>query len=416
MLRSRTWMCVLLVGLSVTGVRAQYRPAGNTPAQKPPAEIPTAGFWPTQRMVDSAIDRISDEMAKIYAFDDEQVWNTRDVLKARFPQWMEQNRAELQTLTNQYFEALLSGEPPTPEEVADWSARALPLFDQFTQMVDQTTEDMRTYMTDDQQVLLNGQLAAMQVGMNYMQQRLNTWKDGGYDWESEWPRSQEFKKRQGAREKQLQNEADRAANEAMGFPTAGGTTDAAGGTTDAAGAEGGLGAPAGKERQFAASQPKSEPKDEWTLYVENFIRRYSLDDAQQGLARKYLTSSLEERDKYLKRKLPDINTVEGKLKTAKTDDERETVRSELSKLNAPLDRYFGRLKERLDSIPTRKQRAAAALANDATRGKGELADKAKTSLKSEMESRAHEAKGEGADKAVPPPQSKPADQIPPAEK
>lgn len=365
-------------------------------------------------MIDLAIDRISDEMAKVYAFDEDQLWSTRDVLKQRFPQWMDQNRAEMQTLSNQYFEALLSGEPPTPEEVAHWSARALPLFNEFTQLVDDTTEEMRTYMTDEQQVLLNGQLAAMQVGMTYMQQRLNTWKDGGYDWETEWPRSHEFKKQQGAREKQLQNEAERAANDAMGISPEGGAAVEPGGMGTP---EAGPAAPAerGKERR-PTSQPKTGPKDEWTVYVENFIKRYQLDEEQQGQARKCLTSSLEERDKYLKRKLPDINKVEDKLKAAKTDEERETVRAELTKLNAPLDRYFGQLKDRLVRIPNRKQRAAAAAANETARSKAEGADKGKTALKSEMEARAKAAKAEGGANPVPDTQSQPVAPATPGEK
>jgi hypothetical protein len=390
-MRSKRFSVLLLVAAGAVfptlGQVRDYR----YPNDRRQTEIPTEGFWPTARMVDLAIDRITDEMSKFYGFDEDQLWNTRDVLKERFPQWMQQNRGELQTLMNQYFEALLAGDPPTPEDVAEWSDRALPLFEEFSQMVDTTAEDMREYMTDEQQVLLNGQLAAMQVGMGFMRQRLQTWREGGYDWESEWPRSHEFKKREGARHRELEAEATRAAEEAMEIVPDG----------SEAAAVPGAAAPAGERRP--TSRP-SAPRDEWTIYVDNFIKRYELDAAQQGSARKALNSLLEPRDKYLRRHLKDINAVEGKLKAAQTAEERTKVQAELEQLNRPLERYFDQLKERLDRIPTRKQRAAAA-----DKPPLEPAEKPRTTLKTELDSRARNATRAGAER----PESAP---VTPAEK
>jgi hypothetical protein len=191
-------------------------------------------MWPSERLVDLAINRIVDRMAEVYGLDEDQLWDTRDVLKARFPQWLQQNRAELQSLMMQYFEAVMGDEPPTPEEVADWAARAAPLVEEFTSLVDETTEDMRGYLTDEQQVLLDGQLAAMQVGMNYMQQRLATWRAGGYDWQTEWPRSDVFREQEVQRRQRLEREAEREKRIAMGLPADTGSVP--GGAASAGGA------------------------------------------------------------------------------------------------------------------------------------------------------------------------------------
>jgi hypothetical protein len=114
MSRIATWL--VLTGLATAGALAQGY--GEPPH---PGNMPPAGFWPTEKMMDGFINRITDELGRIYGFDEDQVWNTRDSIKARFPQWMQEHRAELQELTNQYLESVFADEPPTPEEVAEWA-------------------------------------------------------------------------------------------------------------------------------------------------------------------------------------------------------------------------------------------------------------------------------------------------------
>ena len=74
-------------------------------------------------------------------------------------------------LTNEYFEALLGGEAPDPADVAQWSQRVLPLLDEMVDEFEGVGEDMRGFMTEDQQVVLDGQLAAFRVATSYMTQR-----------------------------------------------------------------------------------------------------------------------------------------------------------------------------------------------------------------------------------------------------
>jgi len=361
-----------LVGLVAAVAGAQ----GVGRGERSPADVPNAGFWPTERMMHLAIDRITEEMAKEYAFDEAQLWNTRELLKERFPRWLEDNRAELQTLLNQYIEAVMAGEPPSPEHVADWARRAKPLFEEFTTLVEDTVADMGTYLTDEQRVLVEGQMAAFRVGAQYMNQRLDTWSHGGYDWRSEWPRSEEFKARERERQKQLEREATAARNEVLGIPNESGSPSYAA-------------APAADTTRAEAAGPQSSPrepsgkKDEWEIYVEDFIRRYQLDEAQRNNAYKYLRDQMALRDRYLRSRLSRITAVENKLKAAQTDEEREKVRAELKQLHDPIEQMFEKLKERLDRLPTRKQRALAAAA-------GGAADS--SSLREQMQQRARSEK------------------------
>ncbi|GEM_PF-910211 len=367
-------------------VAQDYDPERRSPRR---GSMPPAGFWPTERMIELAIDRITEKMAETYGFDEDQLWNTRDLLKSRFPQWMQDNRAELQALTNQWIETVMAGEPPTPEEVADWSNRALPLFEEFTGLVDETIEDMRTYLTPEQEVLLDGQKAFFQVGLNYMRDRLNTWKAGGYDWRTEWPRSEEFRRQEHVRQQRLQQEAENARLAAMGIAPAAGNS-----APDAA--------PAGRnppaERKLFLPKPGETDKaqDEWAVYVENFIKRYRLDEAQQNAARRFLRDQQELRDRYLRRKLPEIESLEQRQKAAQTDEERAKVRAEVEQLNRPIERYFQRLKDRLETLPTRKQRAAAAESDKAAPPATGPSEKTKAAMKQQMEARLGAGKSESA--------------------
>jgi hypothetical protein len=351
--RIGVWLAV--AGLAAAGAGAQDNRDDQRPQRRRPAASP--GLFFTDEIIDLAIDRMTDQMANEYAFDEDQLWNTRALIKERFPPWLREHRDEIIQLVNEYAMAMLSGDPPTPEYVADWASRAMPLFQEAFGMIDETTQEMRSYMTDEQQIHLDGQVAAFQVGRNYLLNRIQVWSDGGYDWESEWPRSEKFRQRERERREQVEREAERERLLAMGV-----NPETAGGA--------GPGAPPAGEKPAAQTRPVG-PKDEWTTYVENFIKRYQLDEAQQNTARKILRSLQEERDHYLSRKGDDIQVAEKKLKAAQTDDQRASARTELDRLNQPLERYFDQLKDRLNRIPSRKQRAAAAQADMAARAKAE---------------------------------------------
>ncbi len=365
----KLWMWLTVAGALATAAAAQNY---DQPQQEPPPRPARPPGLLNDRVVDSAINRITDRMAEVYGLDEDQLWNTRDTIKARFPQWLQQNRDELQALFVQYVEAVIGDDPPTAEEVADWATRAAPLVQEFTGLVDDTTEEMRGYLTDQQQVMLDGQKAAMQVVTNYFQQRLTTWQSGGYDWKNEWPRSKTFEEQELARQQQLQRETQQAKNVAMGLPADAGQEAAAGGAPDTTGA-----------KPSAHTKPGSGAKDEWATYVENFIKRYQLDDAQQAKARSFLRDQQELRDRYLQRHLSDIKTLEEKQKAAKDDDEKALVKTAYERLNRPVEGYFQRLKDRLETLPTRKQRAAAVQADETEAAKTPVSEERKSALKTE---------------------------------
>jgi hypothetical protein len=82
------------------------------------------GFWPTPLMLERILDRVAENMGRIYDMDEEQLEQTRQVLRETFPKWLKENRAEIMELTNQFFEAQLHDEPPDPEMVTGWAQAA----------------------------------------------------------------------------------------------------------------------------------------------------------------------------------------------------------------------------------------------------------------------------------------------------
>jgi hypothetical protein len=311
--------CMLILATLISTARAQDISERERDRPRRADQIPTEGFWPTQKMMDRFIDRIIDGMADEYNFDDSQLELTRQLFKARFPEFLNENRAEIQTLLNQYFEALLDDRPPAVEDVADWAGRVQPLMTEFGEVCTEVAEGMREYLNDDQTVMLDAQYVTFQAGMKMAQNKLAIWADGGYDPETEWIH-------QGSRQH---------------------------GRQDSQAAEG----DATAEAETAAARPAA--KDDWTIYTEQFIERYELNDEQKQKAFTFLRHQQEARDRYLRRNVDEMARVTRLLTEAETEEERAASLEAYQRLNAPVDRLFEQLKQRLDTLPTRAQRKAA---------------------------------------------------------
>lgn len=309
---------LMLTMVSTTTAQERFERSASTPRA---TEIPTEGFWPTRKMMERIIDRIVDQMVKHYDLDDEQSRLTRELFKARYPEYLNENRAEIQSLLNQYFEALLNDEAPDPEEVAEWALRAQPVLAGLGEMTHETMDVMREYFNDDQTVMLDAELTAFDAGLRMAQNKLSVWADGGYDPETEWIRPPK---------------ENRAGGSAAEQPPEDEAPD--------------------DERQTVTT---SAPEDEWTVYTRRFIERYQLNDEQRQKAFQILRRQQEARDRYLRRKVDEMAQVTRLLTEAATEEDRQASLRAYEQLNAPVNQIFQRLQERLETLPTRAQRKAA---------------------------------------------------------
>jgi len=109
------------------------------------------------------------------------------------------------------------------------------------------------------------------------------------------------------------------------------------------------------------SAPASAPvaRDEWTAYTDDFIRRYELEPEQEQRARSFLRSAQFERDRYLQKKSDEIERVTQAAIDAAGDEERARTKEQADRLQAPIERMFQQLRDKLNMLPTRAQRARA---------------------------------------------------------
>ncbi len=338
----RAWRVGMIGLLTLVAAPASAQNADrNRSTDQPDDNKPIIGIQLTPRLLDNLLDKAADRLAKDYHFDEFQREQMRQVLQERIPRFLHQHQAEIQKLTDQWLEAASAEEPPDAEYAARWAEEALPLVEDFKGMVHDMSADMREFLSDDQQILLDGYLAGIDTVTDRVSDRLHLFKEGGFDPKLHWPGNPEARKRNRANARELRATAERARQAAM--EKAGGAPATARKT------------PAAKK----AAASKSE-KDEWTRYVEAFIKRYQLNDQQQQRARAYLRQQLQQRDRHMRRCAGEIERITKLYDKAANPKELKIAEAAYQRvIRVPINRMFERLKEKLDTLPTRAQRRAA---------------------------------------------------------
>lgn len=333
-------------------------------------DAPIISFDLTPRLLDNLLDKATQRLAKNYQFDDYQREQMRQVLQERVPKFLKEHREELQRLAHEWTESVSGENPPSAEDAADWADRALPMVEEFKGLLGGVSEDMREFLTEDQEFLLDGYMAGAEVAVESVSNRLHVFKDGGFDSEIHWPGNRKARKasRQQARELRREVESvrrdvwdhqDTARNQLRETATARET---------AAARE----APAPQPDNAAKASPAPKTaKDEWAVYVERFIKRYQLDDQQTQKAHLFLDQQKQRRDQHLQRSAASMERVKKMFDGAKTPRERELAESAYQRFNQPIERMFDKLKQKLNTLPTRAQRKAAAVFDGKLKQKGE---------------------------------------------
>lgn len=103
---------------------------------------------------------------------------------------------------------------------------------------------------------------------------------------------------------------------------------------------------------------------EWERYVDEFIKRHKLDDAQKQAAQKILKDVQEQANRFVAGKRSQLDSIDKQLasggKPAAAGQKNQQLQAEKLQVLAPINRMFEKqLKPRLDRIPTRAQRQAA---------------------------------------------------------
>ena len=157
----RTILTGAIIALAVP-VIARQEDADVSKRDDDPRDKPFLYMPISLRTVENVLERGTEEWARSFDFDAEQLETMKKVVKDNFIPFLKKNRGTLGDLISEFTETQTGVDPPTVDDVADWAERTLPVFNRFKDMLDDITDKMRPHMTEDQQFSLDSQRAAMQ--------------------------------------------------------------------------------------------------------------------------------------------------------------------------------------------------------------------------------------------------------------
>jgi len=267
----------------------------------------SGGFWPSDRMLDYFVKRASRDLAEEYELTDEQLGRTEAQMLSRWPKWIKKNRQTIQPLFNEMIEMRLNPDPPDPTAVADWAKRALPIFGEFRDQIEQGNEDFRAVLKPRQQAKFDAQRLVFAMGLDVTEKRLQRWRQGKVEPTEVWgaPGQDQRRKR--------------------------------------------------RSSQLAQEDQSVRPVDRWQAYVDQFILRYQLDENQAESARSILAEIRTRAQKYLDTVTDQLATLDRQMKGAAADT-RVVLNEQRKKLHKPVEELFDELQRRLEALLTSAQR------------------------------------------------------------
>lgn len=292
-------------------------------------EVPSAGFWPTERLTRSLIRRWAQQIEREYDLRPDQFRQVEQHLLERWPKFLKENRGEIQPLVNEFFELRMDVEPPTAEQVSDWSSRVMPVFERTRHHLEVGQQQFRGMLTASQQAKFDRDRIAMVAAMSLFEGKLREWSTGEYELREFWDDTPQYRDRI-AREQaaETQAEADAARDEAPRDEGSAGSDEF--------------------PKRIAAEL------NAWEKHVAEFCDKYELDRSQRNTANSVLREMLLRAETYARANRQRILAVERIIDGDELVDQPE-FDAELKAVFGPIDNMFSELDERLMRLPTDAQ-------------------------------------------------------------
>jgi hypothetical protein len=315
-------------------------------------QLPPTAF---QQRFDTLVGALSDR----YMLSEEQEQIMRRTIQRESQELFMKHSGRIMQYGLEAIQTRIAGEPFTPEQVARWVSLAEPVFMDARERVKVVSERFMEHLDPEQQGLLRRDLEADDRRATRMLEMAQGWKRG--EWQaSDW----------GLDEDPIQTGAGRAADAAAGQDAAAaGAADPRKSRPGVTRAEDAPQEPPATDTPSDTAAPSGGPpatppaaaavtdNDPWAQYVRDFTRRYSLNDTQQQRAWLIYKEVRQHRDQLLRRAAARGTANEpppaGSTPAPPILDEKQ---------QSAVDRLYEQLKRRLERLPTRAQRKAAAVA------------------------------------------------------
>ncbi len=305
-------------------------------------------LWPTARMVQLIAERVVDDHALRYGLDEHQTARFRQQIVELIPTFLEKHRKVLEPVIVDVLVQHISGEVPTPEVVAGWAQKVLPILKEGVDKWDGAYQHMRPHLRPAQRRRWGRDHFYAKLGLSLAQAKLRSFAAGGFDpreWHQPLPGPY-------LEDREIISKAKKAGLDTTLPPDLISGVAAAIGVgrtpTQSPAPVAGPSRPQQREDDYV-------PLDKWESYTKQFIKRFQLDEGQQTAAMAVLKEMRERATSYRDAHRQAMRQAEKDLRSAR-GQARGHVQAELNELQAPLDRMFEEFRARLDGLLTESQR------------------------------------------------------------
>ncbi len=284
------------------------------------------GFWPTTQMAESVIRRWAIESGAKYELRPEQQVEVERMLGERWMGFLADNRQELQPLLNEYIEAHLQVEPPSADQVADWAAKAMPVFEKLKANIEAGEDEVRGLLSEEQLPLFESERSKRKVQLRAAEGTLRRWSVGNFKQHEWWNPPTKKQGGDGSNEHSNIPRPERLKEIRPPLPA------------------------------NADLPPRAvEELTAWERYVMDYCEKYELDRSQRNAAQSILRELRARAADHLHLNRDRIAAVEEAIVSPEESD-AESVTNELRELYGPVDQMFQELQERINRLPTPAQK------------------------------------------------------------
>jgi len=325
-----------------------------------------SGPWLPKALVEAGLKRMVRDLAGRHKMDAKQTAVFEKQALTRWPAFLEKHRPVLQEIVNEYFEAVIIGEPPTAERVADWAKTLQPVINAAAKEFEGTYKAVRKVLRPEQQKLWdqdqNGFRAA-KMAVGFEVGRLAQGKFDPRKWVAPWPKPPADARmdvpQPVAKQTQTRDERQADAGRSNRFARANKSGRSATGGRRASGPPrfGERRAPKGTGATGAGESLR--PLDMWESYVKQFIKRHDLSKAQANQAMAVLKELRGQAKAYEKKHADEIKKLERSISAA-DPAAKPRFQGQLDELREPIAHLFEDLRTRLDTLLTEAQREGRA--------------------------------------------------------